>query len=131
MFKKFFVFFAFGFMASVISAANFDDVVWNSKVVEEKVEAGFGARFLLEVVGSKEVSGPYQELSKLGHVHIFAQKLLPQNQNESKTTRLTFEAWQPSGFSEAKKVKTLVVDCFSETGFRDGGSTHYRIISNN
>jgi hypothetical protein len=131
MFKAFLGFFVIGLTSVGLFAANFDDVVWNDEVVEEKVEAGFGITFLLEVIASKEVSSLYQELSKLGRVSIFAQKLPPQNANETKTTRLTFEAWQKTSFLEREKVKTLVVDCFSNTNIMDDAPTYYRIVTNN
>lgn len=109
--------------------ATFDDVIFYNELTPEgeKIEAGFGIPFLLNLIEDKNVRPFYNEMRSLGFLRIYVQKLVPQNEGETKTTRLTFEAWRKTGFGRSELAASWTVDQYSSANCMDDGSDYYRV----
>lgn len=109
------------------SRPTFDNVIWGNAIVTEKVEAGFGTYAMLELINAEEIAPHYQNLRKYGRVRVFVQKLAPQNEGETKTTRYTFEAYRRIGFTQSELTATWTVDVYSSINIMDDVPNYYRI----
>ncbi len=106
---------------------SFDQVVYESDIVSEKIQAGFGTMKLLEVVDQVEVRPVYDELKSMGVISVAVQKLHASSYHSSKRTVYTFTATQRRGWTGKKDVAYFTVETYYLTGISDADPTRYKV----